>query len=135
MEISGLAKLVIYLFGIYNLILGLIAVVFPSLGAAFYSVNTITNEWIALSRWTGALAIAIAYGAFTVVKTKDGRIINIIIISAIASLVASILNIIKGNAAWANVIVDLTAQIAVLLALVFAGRKDEITPTMKKLSH
>ncbi len=119
---KGITRWIFNLFGAYNLVVGVIAVFAPSVTASLYAVSQVTPEFFAASRWIGALAIAIAYGAFTAAKTGSREMVNLVAISAVAAIVASILSIMKGDAAFGNMVLDFIFQAALIIVLVVKGK-------------
>lgn len=116
-----MGRWVLYIFGLYNLVLGGIAIVYPPITAVLYSLSSFSPEWAFASRWVGALAVAIGYAAFSFAQTGNREVKMIIIISAAASLLASILGIINGEAGIVNIAFDSILQAAVIIVLVFWG--------------
>ncbi|MEW6181750.1 MAG: hypothetical protein AB1500_01045 [Bacillota bacterium] len=106
------------LFGAYNIVTGIIAITSPSLTAVLYSAPSAASpEFIIPTRWVGALAIAIGYGAFSAVRSGDQKMVNLLLISAVMTLVGSLWSVTGGIATWANVGYDSAIQAVAILAL------------------
>lgn len=119
---KGYVKFVLYIFAGYNFIVGIIAVIMPSLVASIYSVDSISPEFSMASRWLGALAIAMAYGALVIVKKPNKEIARILIIGAYATMIASVLGIFSGEVAASNIWFDFVLQAALVVALTMSGK-------------
>jgi len=123
-EMRGISRLVLYVFGAYNMIFGAIAVISPSITAVLYSVPEVTPEWSGAARWVGAFAVAIGYGAFSAVKTGNKEMLKLLVISAYAMMIATIFSVFKGEASIFNVSFDFIIQAALVIALYTTGKKN-----------
>lgn len=124
---KGLVKWVLYVFAAYNIIVGIIAVTMPSLLENLYAISTLGPETIMTGRWLGALAIAIGYGAFTIVRTPNKEIVHVLIISAIVTMFASILGVLNGNAAVNNIAFDFVLQLALVIVLFVSASENGLS--------
>jgi hypothetical protein len=105
------------------MVIGLIAIVFTPWVAALYLVPDATPEWSAATRWIGALAVAIGYAAFLVAKSPDRKLINVIMLSAVMTIIASLWSIFAGDGTLANFWYDLVIQLIVLITLLTVDTK------------
>ncbi len=120
---KGYIKGVLYLYAVYNLIMGLIAVFSPSLAGTIYGGGAFTPEFALAARWAGALAIGIAYGAFAAAVKMKRDILRLLLIAAAATVVANLLALFAGDATLGQVWFDFILQMALVVAAVQALKR------------
>lgn len=116
-------KLMFYAFGLYYLVMGLIAVFSPGLAAGFYGATELGPEASLAARWVGALALAIAYGAFAVVSTLRKEILRLLLIAALATIAANVLAVFAGDARFGQLLFDFVIHVGLVAAVILAQKE------------
>lgn len=119
---KGFTKWALYLFAAYNAIVGAIAVFMPKLLPPLYAVDTFSPEASMTSRWLGALAIAMAYAAIVYIRTANKEIARVLIVGAIATIAASVIGVIIGEASVSNIWFDFLFQAILVTAVMASGK-------------
>lgn len=113
---SIVAKIGYWSFGVYNLLLGLAAMFFPTATASLFAISDPSNNFLSTERYLGALAVAIGYACIVGMRDNLRNYLNLVAISTVLSFIVGALSLITDQTATATVLPSLVIQVVFILA-------------------
>ena len=117
MQLMRFVRWVMYGYGVYNLVVGILSIIDAPLVAQLYAVNGPAPVLLAATRWIGALALTLSYAAFWAARDLSRPLQGMLLIASAGSEVAGIWGLVAGEIGWATAGSDMVAQAVVLIAL------------------